>query len=108
MKKLLTLSTLLLLGTYGYDVSEAQGQSQLQKKHITRACSVVATTPKYLAKNKFIDEFYKLEDLAERDTYTDGNELLGLYQFINITVVSSWIQNCEKKVTIEFYNEFAK
>ena len=113
MKKLLTLSTLLLLGTYGYDVSEAQGQSQLQKKHITRACSIVGSTPKFLSEQKFAEEIYKLEDLAGRDTYLDGYKLRDIYWVdimapLSIGSEKSFISSCEYQLKREFSNDFSK
>ena len=112
MKKLILISALLLLGTYGYDVSEAQGQSQLQKKHITRACSIVGMTPKYLSEQRFAEEVYKLEDLAGRDTYMDGDRLdhiFWVYIQGDMTYLKkSFISSCEDSLKSVFSNDFAK
>ena len=112
MKKLLTLSTLLLLGAYGCDVSEksqtqsqTQSQPKLQKKDITRVCSVIANTPKYLAEQKFTEEYYKLQDLAGHDTYYDGFALGIFFSGIELTAYVDgipWSWACEKNLEKKF------
>ena len=102
MKNLVCISALLLLGTYGYDVSKAQGQSQLKSKHITRACTMVYSTPAFLSQQKFAEEMYKLEDLAGRDTYLDGEEIEHLYKIINLLGSYNWTKECEKELKREF------
>ena len=109
MKKLILISALLFLGTFGHDVLEAQGQSKLQMKHIDRACALVANTPKYLTKQKFTEEAFKLEDLTGRDTYMDDKDIDKIYGLmLELAPVGYFLLACQAFLTQEFHTNFAR
>ena len=100
MRKLLILT--LLLTTQGYAFSE---ESQLKNKHFTRACGLVATSPQYQAEQKYVEEYYKLQDLAGHDEYASSFVLGITFKTINAKTLRTglpWAAVCEEYLREDF------
>ena len=97
------LQTLIILSSLIALISCSPG---VTNSDITRACTIVGNTPQYLVDSTFANEYYKLEDLAGRNSSASALLLDLKLSNMKLSVMTgehySFQSSCEASLKEEF------
>ena len=75
--------------------------SKVEQSDITRACTNVGATPKLMAKQKFLEEYYKLEDIAGKKGEKSAAAINLTYTAMEVSgnVFGNFQEKCEENLS---------